>query len=256
MLLTRAPSVSLRATLQDEIVAAYVAHGKRPQDAAFDPNWEVCYEATRACTKELASHPLSDFTDDMEFESGDASAAYTSEVMPSWSDGDGVLLDTDRRAVRKVVAGSFLQDVILSDEAERLDVLLYLSFPFSNKEFHESAMPAFARLGAVIGGSHDELEHTCGGSDMCREAAAALTGRVILARINVDNNELAPPHGDNIDGPAMAHYPAGSKVRLFWCVSPLASGRLTHRFSISRVFWPRCGRACPSSCPTIRWTAA
>ena len=236
-------------------MAAYVAHGKRPQDAAFDPNWEVCYEATRACTKELASHPLSDFTDDMEFESGDASAAYTSEVMPSWSDGDGVLLDTDRRAVRKVVAGSFLQDVILSDEAERLDVLLYLSFPFSNKEFHESAMPAFARLGAVIGGSHDELEHTCGGSDMCREAAA-LTGRVILARINVDNNELAPPHGDNIDGPAMAHYPAGSKVRLFWCVSPLASGRLTHRFSISRVFWPRCGRACPSSCPTIRWTAA
>ena len=139
MLLTRAPSVSLRATLQDEIVAAYVAHGKRSQDAAFDPNWEVCYEATRACTKELASHPLSDFTDDMEFESGDASAAYTSEVMPSWSDGDGVLLDTDRRAVRKVVAGSFLQDVILSDEAERLDVLLYLSFPFSNKEFHESA---------------------------------------------------------------------------------------------------------------------
>lgn len=199
----------LLEAFEEEIIGAYVAHGKRPIDAPFDANWEVCREvsggvrpastpqtarmlrrrqrtdplpaqrtkhslparaaarhgstrqlalthervgtaqATRACTQEYASRPLSEFRDD---DTGESATPYMSETQPKWSDGDGVLLGDRRRAVRKTVAGTFANDVEGSADAQAADVLAYFSFPSTHADFHQVRSRSVARAAARAAG--------------------------------------------------------------------------------------------------------
>ncbi|GHP12141.1 hypothetical protein PPROV_001086800 [Pycnococcus provasolii] len=153
---------------EDHIIATVYRYTQQAKGAAFHWNEQLC---SSVCPKHLASRQLSDFENDG---SAEEEERYRSEPPPRKPIFEG--------SVQRAVAQNF-ETIVASFEG---DVIAYLSYPDSHRDFHEAAMPTF--------------------DDAANIFASNATVPIRFVRIDLDMNDLPPPHGTSDRLPKLVLY--------------------------------------------------